>query len=172
MSLCNSSRCLQYTWRSSSGMLFSFCYSERLGNWWSSWRPLFRLNNCNLDRKVEIADLTLIRFTSFPCSCKLTSLTLWNIWQISNVMLDVSSCITENRIGVLEEFNNCSKQWIETTQAVSLWQPPNLGVQQQTFRLFIIISAELSEESGIESMCLDYIYWCDNSAHWFMQSTT
>lgn len=83
-------------------------------------------------------------------------------------MLDVSQFIIENKVKVLEKFNNYIKQWIVKSQAVSLWQPSNFCVPQQTFKIFIIISAELSKQSGIESMGLDFILWC---CLWITQCT-
>lgn len=39
----------------------------------NSWCPMLGLNNCNFERNGETTDLT-----SFPCSCKLTSLNFVN----------------------------------------------------------------------------------------------
>ena len=74
---------------------------------------------------------------------------------------------TKSQIEALKEFNNCIKQWTVTPQAVTLWLPPNVCVQQQAFKPFIIIYTELSEQPGIGTVCLDSIYCSYNGVHWF-----
>jgi len=51
------------------------------------------------------------------------------------------------------------------SQGDSLWQPPNVCIKQQTFKLFVIIFTELSKQPGIGTLCLDCIYCWYNSVH-------